>query len=77
MKESDRQELERLRSLKKRTEDYRNQFAKENYRKYVCVYPRANSDRVDEAIRQSGEKSISAYIAALIDNDLRKRGLMD
>ena len=76
MKQNDKAELERLRALKKRTEDYKNSYNKENYRKFVCLYPRANSDKVDEAIKQSGESSISAYLTSLINKDLHKRGLM-
>ena len=76
MNNNDKKELERLRALKKNAEDYRNNFAKENYRKFVCLYPKANSDKVDEAIRESGESSISAYLTSLINKDLHKRGLI-
>lgn len=77
MKKEEKKELDALRARKKRGEDYRNAYSREKYKRMTCVYPISRGAAVDEAIRQSGAASASAYLCGLIDDDLRRRGLLD
>lgn len=77
MKSDDKKELERLRERKRRGEAYRNAYAREKYKRMTCVYPIARAAAVDKAMEERGAVSASAYLAALIDEDLTRRGLLD
>ena len=74
MKKSDMEELKKLREQKKRNQNYRNQYAKENYRRIICMLPLDQSELFDEA---RGEEPISSYIIKLFRADARKKGLIN
>ena len=76
MKPSEKEELEKYRAQRKRTFDKKNQYNKENYKRMLCMYPIERSDAIAEAMKQAQTKSASAYIAMLIDRDLKERGLI-
>lgn len=73
MTKAEMEELAKLREQKKRTQNYRNQYAKENYKRIICMFPIDKADLIDKA---RGEESISSYISNLILNDMRKKGIL-
>ena len=73
---SDKEELEKYRAQRKRTFDRNNQYNKDNYKRMVCMYPIERSDEIAEAMKQEQIKSVSAYLAMLVDRDLKERGLI-
>ena len=76
MKQSDKEELARFRERRKKLTDYNNKYNKENYKRMVCMHPISDSAAIDEAIKLSGAKSVSAYLSMLITRDLKERGLL-
>ena len=74
--DTEKEELEKYRAQRRHKTKYTNRFNEEHYRRLVCMYPIKYSVEVDMAINQSHTKSISAYIAMLITNDLVERGLI-
>lgn len=74
MSQSDIEELEKYRAQRKKNNDYRNNYAKENYRRMVCLYPINDAPIVDKA---RGDLSISNYLVELINRDLKEKGLID
>ena len=73
MKKNDKAELARLRAQKKREMEYRNQYAKENYKRLICLFPIDLADELEQA--RNGEP-MSAYILDLIKRDMHKKGLI-
>lgn len=73
MNRSDKAELEKYRAQKKREMEYRNQYAKENYKRLICLFPIELADQLEKA--RNGEP-VSAYILDLIKRDMRKKGLI-
>lgn len=73
MNEQDEKDLERFRARSKRVSNYINNYAKENYKRLVCLLPIEKSKLVKKAI---GKDSISTYLNRLIDRDLKERGLI-
>lgn len=76
MRLSDKEELAKFRAQRKRSNDYKNQYNKENYKRMTCMYPIERADAVTEAMKETGASSVSEYVAMLITNDLHKRGLI-
>lgn len=73
MTDKEKAELEKYRAQRKKANEYRNNYAKENYRRYVCMYPKNNSHLVEQA---RGDMSISNYLSELINRDLKEKGLL-
>ena len=73
MTNKDMEELKKLRAQKERNTKYRNQYAKENYRRIICMLPKDQSDLFDKA---RGEEPVSSYIIKLFRADARKKGLI-
>jgi hypothetical protein len=76
MRLSDKEELAKFRAQRKRSNDYKNQYNKENYKRMTCMYPIERADAIAEAMKQAETPSVSEYIAMLVTNDLHKRGLI-
>ena len=73
MTKADMEELKKLRAQKERNMKYRNQYAKENYRRIICMLPIDQSDLFDKA---RGDEPISSYMIKLFRADARKKGLI-
>ena len=79
---NEREELERYREKEKvrkekakKTYGYRNKFSKENYKRFVCLYPINEAQTVDELLKKEN-MTVSSYILNLIRKDLKERGLI-
>lgn len=70
---SERDELTKLREQKKRRQDYRNQYAKDNYKRIICMLP---VERFDAFEKAKGDTPTSTYLCDLIYADMRKKGLL-
>jgi hypothetical protein len=73
LNKSEREELSKLRDQRKRAQNYRNQYAKENYKRIICMLPIERVDLFEEA---KGDTPTSTYICDLIYADMRKKGLL-
>jgi hypothetical protein len=47
-----------------------------SFRNFAVVLDAAVADAVDRAIQQAGKKSANAYLKMLVEEDLRRRGLI-
>lgn len=67
------EQFKRYRNRRKRESDYRNQYAKDNYKRLICLLPIERYDLFEQA---KGEDATSTYICDLIYADMRKKGLL-
>lgn len=74
MNKSDKEELEKYRAQKRRRSEYSMQFAKDNYKRLVCLLP---IDKVDVVNKAKGDESFSSYMISLIMRDLKEKSLID
>lgn len=76
MTDAEKLELEELRKYKKAqraNEAKRNKRASELYDRLVCLLPKEKKKSFDETMKKRGFTSISAYINALIEEDISRQ----
>lgn len=74
MNEQEKKRLEMLEASEKKLKDrykYQNEYIKNNYDKIVLTLPKGFKKEVDNIAKNKGFKTITEYLKALIDSDLK------
>ena len=68
------EELEELERKIKARNKYQNDFQKSRYDRIAVLLPKGYKAIVDNAVKEQGFRTITEYIKALIDRDLKPGG---
>ena len=72
MADQQRLEYEKLKAQKEKQLKRQNDYIKSNYDRLSLALPKGDKKRIEEAAAARGFKSLTDYIKALIENDLKK-----
>ena len=72
-----KEELEKIKEKYQARNKYINDYMKNNYDRVVLLLPKGYKDIINHASKESGYKSATEYIKALIDRDRNTGGGSD
>lgn len=65
-------EYEKLKAQKEKQLKRQNEYMKNNYDRIALLLPKGSREKLTEKAAAAGFKTITEYIKALIENDLKK-----
>lgn len=65
-------EYEKLKAQKEKQLKRQNEYMKNNYDRIALMLPKGSREKLTEKAAAAGFKTITEYIKALIENDLKK-----